>query len=83
MYQECGWVQSEKTPGELVGREVYGQAQTSSQPPDAKYSKEEIMSAKNAGLSKLFVEKQRRRLETLREEFQAGSAVPPNVITRM
>jgi hypothetical protein len=41
------------------------------------------MSAKNAGLSKLFVEKQRRRLETLREEFQAGSAVPPNVITRM
>jgi RNA polymerase-binding transcription factor len=33
------------------------------------------MSAKNAGLSKLFVEEQRKRLEALREELQAGSAV--------
>lgn|SRR6185437_13681087 len=33
------------------------------------------MPAKNAGLSKDFVEQQRKRLEALREELQAGSAV--------
>ena len=33
------------------------------------------MSAKNAGLSPDFIEKQRKRLEQLRKELQAGSAV--------